>query len=93
MYATFHFIYLCIYLFVKAPRVVGNVFNDCPPPLIRPPLRPNPSLAAGADVNAEGTYDVVRGTPLWWAAVAVRNGEDDGGVALAETLLDGVETV
>jgi hypothetical protein len=42
---------------------------------------------AGVDVDAEGTYDVVRGPPLLWAAVAVRNGEDANGLALAEVLL------
>ena len=32
---------------------------------------------------------MVRGPPLWWAAVAARNGEegDDGGVRLAQLLL------
>lgn len=42
---------------------------------------------AGVDVDAEGTYDVVRGPPLLWAAVAVRNGEEANGLALAEVLL------
>ena len=45
-------------------------------------------LKAGADVDAEGTYDTVRGPPLLWAAVAVRNGETESGLALAKALLE-----
>jgi hypothetical protein len=44
-------------------------------------------IDAGADVDAEGTYDAVRGPPLLWAAVAVRNGEETNGLALAAVLL------
>ena len=48
----------------------------------------NDLLAAGAEVDFVGTYDVVRGPPLLWAAVAVRNGETRGGLELAELLLN-----
>ena len=58
-----------------------------PPPLGDPEAFDARKDDAGVDVDAEGTYDVVRGPPLLWAAVAVRNGEDANGLALAEVLL------
>ena len=44
-------------------------------------------IDAGADVDAFGRYDGVEGPPLWWAAVAARNGEGRSAVDLARVLI------
>jgi hypothetical protein len=45
-------------------------------------------IDAGADVNATGRYEFVEGPPLWWSAIAVRNGETLG-LDLARVLIGG----
>ena len=44
-------------------------------------------IDAGADVDASGRYDGVEGPPLWWAAIAARNGEGEIAVDLARVLI------
>ena len=44
-------------------------------------------IDAGADVDAFGRYDGVEGPPLWWAAVAARNGEGQSAIDLARVLI------